>query len=115
MADLTDAELDRLVEYLQAAPSMAAREAATAITTLRARIAELEADRAEWVEVERLRVGKLFGWHEPTWRKVAKWANREWHEYTGPDHVKARLLLRQQWLDAGGSMDGEKAPPTPPA
>jgi len=118
MADLTDAELDRLVRYLQTAPSMAARNAAAAITTLRARIAEdqaqiaalttyrenlrdevielrariaelearleidpahpydgiaardatieglqgqiaeLEADRAEWVEVERLRMGK---------------------------------------------------------
>ena len=58
MPDLTDDELDRLVAYLQDAPSMAAREAAAAITALRARIAELEADRAEWVEVERLRVGK---------------------------------------------------------
>ena len=28
------------------------------ITALRARIAELEADRAKWVEVERLRMGK---------------------------------------------------------
>jgi len=28
-------------------------------TALRARIAELEADRAEWVEVERLRMGKV--------------------------------------------------------
>ena len=29
------------------------------ITTMRARIAELEKDRAEWVEVERLRMGKV--------------------------------------------------------
>lgn len=102
---MSDDELDRLVKYLQTAPSMAARNAATAITTLRARIAELEqrleidpaqpydgietrdatiialetykenlrdevvelrakiaeleADRAEWIEVERLRVGKV--------------------------------------------------------
>lgn len=107
---MSDDELDRLVKYLQTAPSMAARNAAAAITTLRARIAELEAfqqqaitqvcelareageakgkleaselpgivdgwrekcerldrrvaalekDRAEWVEVERLRMGKV--------------------------------------------------------
>ena len=43
MVDLTDAELDGLVRYLQTAPSMAARNAAAAITALRARIAELEA------------------------------------------------------------------------
>lgn len=58
MDNLTGAELDRLVKYLQTAPSMAARNAATAITTLRARIAELEAERAEWIEAEWLRMGK---------------------------------------------------------
>lgn len=69
MVDLTDAELDRLVERLQRRsnkpdgtkrrPSPRELEAATAITALRARIAELEADRAEWVEVEQLRMGKV--------------------------------------------------------
>ncbi len=74
MADLTDAELDRLVErnnrYIASLrgenelkcgngmASFALEESTTAITAMRARIAELEADRAEWVEVERLRVGK---------------------------------------------------------
>jgi hypothetical protein len=119
MADLTDAELDRLVErnnrYIASLrgenelkcgngmASFALEESTTAITTLRARIAELEvevevandpspycpicgscgedgccsaqrclysddklmariaeleADRAEWIEVERLRIGK---------------------------------------------------------
>lgn len=102
MADLTDAELDRLVErnnrYIASLrgenelkcgngmASFALEESTTAITTLRARIAEdqaqiaalttyrenlrdevielrariaeLEAERAEWVEVERLRMGK---------------------------------------------------------
>ena len=41
MVEVTDAELDRLVRYLQTAPSLAARNAAAAITALRARIAEL--------------------------------------------------------------------------
>ena len=98
MPDLTDAELDRLVERLEAwnplisagyevpAAGQTLHEAAAAITALRARIAEdqaqiaalttyrenlrdevielrariaeLEAERAEWVEVERLRMGK---------------------------------------------------------
>lgn len=116
MPDLTDAELDRLVERLNETDwgknvadtltrwDQARRKASTAIPTLRARIAELEqrleidpaqpydgietrdatiialetykenlrdevvelrakiaeleADRAEWVEVERLRMGK---------------------------------------------------------
>lgn len=44
---MSDDELDRLVKYLQTAPSMAARNAATAITTLRARIAELESERSQ--------------------------------------------------------------------
>lgn len=43
---MSDDELDRLVKYLQTAPSMAARNAATAITTLRARIAEDQAQIA---------------------------------------------------------------------
>jgi len=103
MADPTDAELDRLVErnnrYIASLrgenelkcgngmASFALEESTTAITTLRARIAEdqaqiaalttyrenlrdevvelrariaeLEAERAEWVEVERLRMGKV--------------------------------------------------------
>jgi len=75
MPDLTDAELDRLVERLEAVETCITGEAfpdgtcendrylaeyaATAITALRARIAELEKDRAEWVEVERLRMGKV--------------------------------------------------------
>ena len=103
MADLTDAELDRLVErnnrYIASLrgenelkcgngmASFALEESTTAITALRARIAEdqaqivalttyrenlrdevielrariaeLEKDRAEWVEVERLRMGKV--------------------------------------------------------
>ena len=117
---MTDAELDQealeLLAHLNAAPfaheyRMEGETFGQIVDVLR----RLIDDRAEWVEVERLPIGKLFGWYEPTWRKVAKWANREWHEYTGPDHVKARMLLRQQWLDAGGSMDGEKVPPTPPA
>ena len=102
MADPTDAELDRLVErnnrYIASLrgenelkcgngmASFALEESTTAITALRARIAEdqaqiaalttyrenlrdevvelrariaeLEAERAEWVEVERLRMGK---------------------------------------------------------
>ena len=95
---MTDAELDRLVATLRETDwgpnvtdtmtrwDQARRDAAAAIPTLRARIAEdqaqivalttyrenlrdevielrariaeLEADRAEWVEVERLRMGK---------------------------------------------------------
>lgn len=76
---------------------------------------ELMARDAEWVEVERLRMGKLFGWDEPTWRDVAKWAGNDWPGFTGLDHVERHLLLRQQWLDAGGSMDGVTLPPAPPA
>ena len=34
-------------------------EDATNMVKLQARVAELEADRAEWVEVERLRMGKV--------------------------------------------------------
>ena len=75
MADLTDAELDRLVEQLGAiiplldgwiAEDQAQIAALTTyrenlrdeVVELRARIAELEAERAEWVEVERFRMGK---------------------------------------------------------
>ena len=58
MADLTDDELDRLVSTLRQAGNWHCDKAAATITALRARIAELEADRAEWVEVERLRMGK---------------------------------------------------------
>ena len=70
MPDPTDAELDRLVERLSYVGYLNdhsgdwgprnpdGEQAAAAITALRARITELEADRAEWVEVERLRMGK---------------------------------------------------------
>lgn len=86
-----------------------------AITTLRARIADLEADRAQWASIPTMPIGKLFGWDEPTWRNVAKWAGNEWTDFMGPDHVEKRLLLRQRWLNAGGSMDGVTLPPAPPA
>ena len=84
-------------------------------------------DRAQWVGIPTMPIGKLFGWDEPTWRNVAKWAGNDWRDFTGPDHVEKRLLLRQRWhvekrlllrqrwLDAGGSMDGVTLPPTPPA
>ena len=67
---MSDIELDALVATLGETDwgpnvtdtmtrwDQARRKAATAITTLRARIAELESERAEWVEVERLRMGK---------------------------------------------------------
>jgi len=68
---MSDDELDRLVATLGETDwgpnvtdtmtrwDQARRKAATAIPTLRARIAELESERAEWVEVERLRMGKV--------------------------------------------------------
>ena len=86
MVEVTDAELDRLVATLRQAGNWHCDKAAATITALRARIAEdqaqiaalttyrenlrdevielrariaeLEAERAEWVEVERLRMGK---------------------------------------------------------
>ena len=53
-------EANRLLTEAFARHRIAAENAAQQeITTMRARIAELEKDRAEWVEVERLRMGKV--------------------------------------------------------
>lgn len=40
-----------------AARNAAIEEAAATITDLRARVAELEADKAQWVEIERMQLG----------------------------------------------------------
>lgn len=63
----TPEELDALVERLDQGefhpyegrnmPSDLCDEAAATITDLRARIAELEADKAQWVEIERMQLG----------------------------------------------------------